>query len=121
MSRRGSTLDTALDTAAQARQLKRAHRALYTADPRRFGKIVRVAQSLVFRQKPGLKPDRQAAQRIARAARRRARGAKWPELYERFLPGWRELNPVTRNDAEDGFRRKVNKYLQSHRRLRKRR
>jgi hypothetical protein len=28
---------------------------------------------------------------------------------------------VTRSDADDGFRRKVNKYLQSHRRLRKRR
>jgi hypothetical protein len=50
-----------------------------------------------------------------------ARGTKWEELYERFLPGWRELNSVTRNDAEDGFRRKVNKYLQSHRRLRNRR
>ena len=44
-----------------------------------------------------------------------------PELYERFLPGWRELNPVTRADAEDGFRRKANKYRQSHQRLGKRR
>ena len=111
----------AKDAQEQARQLKREHRALFTADPRRFRKIVRLAQSVVFRQKPGPKPDRKAARRIAHAARRRARGARWPELYERFLPGWRELNPVTRNDAEDGFRRKVNKYLQSHRRLRKRR
>jgi hypothetical protein len=111
--------ELAKDAAAQARQLKRKHRALYTADPRRFRKIVRLAQSAVFRQKPGLKPDRKAARRIAHAARRRTRGAKWPELYERFLPGWRELNLVTRNDAEDGFRRKVNKYLQSHRRLRR--
>jgi hypothetical protein len=111
----------AKDAAAQARQLKRKHRALYTADPRRFRKVVRLAQSAVFRQKPGPKPDRNAARRIAHAARRRARGAKWPELNERSLPGWRELNPVTRNDAEDGFRRKVNKYIQSHRRLRRRR
>jgi hypothetical protein len=109
----------AKDAQQQARQLKREHRALYTADPRHFRKIVRLAQSAVFRQKPGPKPDRKAARRIAHAARRRARGAKWPELYERSLPGWRQLNPVTRNDAEDGFRRKVNKYLQSHRRLHK--
>jgi hypothetical protein len=68
--------ELAKDAAAQARQLKRKHRALYTADPRRFRKIVRLAQSAVFRQKPGPKPDRQGAQRIARAARRRARGAK---------------------------------------------
>ena len=105
------------DAAEQARHLKREHRALYTADPRRFRKIVRLAQSAVFRQKP----DRQAARRISRAARRLARGAKWQELYERFLPGWSELNLVTRTDAEDGFRRKVNKYLQGHGRLRKRR
>lgn len=25
------------------------------------------------------------------------------------IPGWKELNPVTRAYAEDGFRRKVNK------------
>ena len=43
---------------------------------------------------------------------------KWPELYERFLPGWRDLNPVTRSDVEDPFRRKVNKYRQTHRRRR---
>jgi hypothetical protein len=111
----------AKDAAEQARQLKRKHRALYTADPRRFRKIVRLAQSAVFRQKPGPKPDRKAARRIAHAARRRARGAKWEELYQRFIPDYRKLNPVTRSDADDGFRRKVNKYLQSHRRLSKRR
>ena len=107
--------------AEQARQLKREHRALYTTDPRRFRKIVRLAQSAVFRQKPGPKPDRQAARRIDRAARRRARGTKWEELYQRFIPDYGRLNPVTRSDADDGFRRKLNKYLQSHRRLRKRR
>jgi hypothetical protein len=32
----------AKDAAAQARQLKRKHRALYTADPMRFRKIVRL-------------------------------------------------------------------------------
>ena len=111
----------AKDAAEQARRLKRKHRALYTADPRRFRKVVRLAQSAVFSQKPGPKPDRNAARRIARAARRRARGAKWEELYPRFIPDYGKLNPVTRSDADDGFRRKVNKYLQSHRRLRKRR
>ena len=104
-----------------SRQLKPEHRALYTADPRRFRKIVRLAQSAVFRQKPGPKPDRQAARRIARAARRRARGTKWEELYQRFIPDYGKLNAVTRGYAEEGFRRKVNKHLQSHRRLRKRR
>ena len=38
----------AKDAAEQARQLKRKHRALYTADPRRCCKIVRLAQSAVF-------------------------------------------------------------------------
>ena len=109
------------DAKAQARQLKRKHRALYTADPRRFRKIVRLAQSAVFRQKPGPKPDRKAARRIAHAARRRARGTKWEELYQRFIPDYGKLNAVTRDYAEDGLRRRVNKFLQSHRRLRKRR
>ena len=107
----------AKDAAAQARHLKRKHRALYTADPRRFRKIVRLAQSAVFRQKPGPKPDRKAARRIAHAARRRARGTKWEELYQRFIPDYGKLNAVTRDYAEDGLRRRVNKFLQSHRRL----
>jgi hypothetical protein len=111
----------AKDAAAQARQLKRKHRALYISDPRRFRKIVRLAQSAVFRQKPGPKPDRQAARRIARAARRRARGAKWEEVYQQFIPDYGKLNSVTRDYAEDGLRRRVNKFLQSHRRLGKRR
>lgn len=37
-------------------------------------------------------------------ARKLTRGAKWPELNERFLPGWKEPIPVTRADAEDCFR-----------------
>jgi hypothetical protein len=111
----------AKDAAEQARHLKREHPALYTPDPRRFRKIVRLAQSAVFRQKPGPKPDRKAARRIAHAARRRARGTEWEELYQRFIPDYGKLNAVTRGYAEEGFRRKVNKHLQSHRRLRKRR
>jgi hypothetical protein len=111
----------AKNAAAQARQLKREHRALYTADPRRFRKILRLAHSAVFRQKPGPKPDRKAARRIAHAARRRVRGAKWEELYQRFIPDYGKLNAVTRDYAEDGLRRQVNKFLQSHRRLRKHR
>ena len=86
---------------------------------KRFRKIVRLAQSAVFRQKPEPKLDREAARRIAYAATRRARGTEWEELYQRFIPDYGKLNPVTRSDADDGFRRKVNKYLQSHRRLRK--
>lgn len=101
---------------AQARQLKRKH-GHSVSDPRRFRKILGLAQSTVFRQKPGPKPDRQAAHRISRAERQRARGVKWPELYERFLPGWKELNAITRADAEDGFRRKVNKHRQRHQRM----
>jgi hypothetical protein len=50
----------AKDAAEQAWHLKREHRALYAVDPRRFRKIVRLAQSAVFRQKPGPKPDRKA-------------------------------------------------------------
>ena len=111
----------AKDAQEQARQLKRKHRALYTADARRFRKIVRLVQSAVFRQKPGPKPDRKAARRIAHAARRRARGTKWEELYQRFIPDYGKLNSVTRDYAEDGLRRRVNKFLQSHRRLRRRR
>jgi hypothetical protein len=111
----------AKDAAAQARQLKRKHRALYTADPRRFRRVVRLAQSVVFRQKPGPKPDRKAARRIAHAARRRARGMEWEEVYQRFIPDYGKLNAVTRGYAEDGLRRQVNKFLQDHRRLRKRR
>jgi hypothetical protein len=111
----------AKDAQEQARHLKREHRALYTTDPRRFRKIVRLAQSAVFRQKPGPKPDRKAALRIAHAARRRARGAKWEELYQQFIPDYGKLNAVTRGYAEEGLRRGVNKFLQSNRRLRKRR
>jgi len=106
----------AKDAQKQARHLKREHRALYTADPRRFRKNVRLAQSAVFRQKPGPKPDRQAARRIARAARRRARGTKWEELYQQFIPDYGKLNAVTCGYAEDGLRRRVNKFLQRHQR-----
>jgi hypothetical protein len=60
----------AKDAEEQARQLRRHHCALYVSDPRRFRKIVRGAQSKIFRQRPGPKPDRQTARRIARAARR---------------------------------------------------
>ena len=48
----------AKDAAAQARQLKRKHRALYTTDPRRFRKIERLAQSVVFRQNQDRSPTK---------------------------------------------------------------
>jgi hypothetical protein len=85
--------------------------ALYAGYPRRFRRVVRLAQSAVFRQKPGPKPDRKAARRIAQAARRRARGTKWEELYQRFIPDYGKLNAITRGYAEDGLRRQVNKFL----------
>ena len=91
----------AKDAQEQARQVKRKHRRSMPADPRRFRKIVRLAQSAVFRQKPGPKPDRKAARRIAHAARRRARGTEWEELYQRFIPDYGKLNAVTRDYAED--------------------
>jgi len=62
---------------------------------KRFRKIVRLAQSAVFRQKPEPKLDREAARRIAYAATRRARGTEWEELYQRFIPDYGKLNPVT--------------------------
>lgn len=104
------------DTLKQARQLKRKYRSLYANDPRRFRKIVKEAQSAVFRQKPGPKPDRQERRRIAAAARMLVRSANWPEVFERHMTGWREAHAVTRAYAEENFRRKVNKYRRSHRR-----
>ena len=64
-------------------------------------------QSAVFRQKPGPKPDRKAARRIAHAARRRARGAEWEVLYQGFIPDCGKLNAITRDYAEDGLRGRV--------------
>ena len=103
------------DAFQQAGHLRQKHRARYVADPRQFRKIVRQAQSLVFRQKPGPKEDRRMADLIGRAARERARGVEWEALYTRYIEGYDNLNPHTRTMAEDGFRRKVNKYGQSQR------
>jgi len=39
--------------------------------------------------------------RITHAARRRARGTEWEELYQRFIPDYGKLNAITRGYAED--------------------
>jgi hypothetical protein len=54
---------------------------------------------------------------IGRAARERARGMEWEELYPRYIDGYAALNLHTRTMAEDGFRRKVNNYLQRQRQM----
>jgi hypothetical protein len=103
------------DAIATFEQLKRNHRDLVRADPKAFREIVRKAGARVFRLKPGPKPQRNP--RVAKAARRRGRGAPWQDLYPLFIVGWADLNEFTRGHAEDGFRRQVTDYLRDHPRL----
>lgn len=70
---------------------------------------------MVFRLKPGPKPDA----RIAAAARERAAGATWESLYPKYNDHYSEMPEFTRVLAEEGFRRKRSGYLQRHRRLRR--
>jgi len=104
------------DALRAARELKRQHRAYYDADLKEFRTIVRKAHGRVFRLKPGPKPDA----RIALAARERAAGAAWQSLYPKHIDHYSQMPEFTRALAEEGFRRKVNRYLQRHRRLRRR-
>jgi hypothetical protein len=97
------------------RKLKRKHRALYNSDPKSYREIIRAARAQVTRQKPGPKPKRNDL--LPKAARERGRRAPWRELYPRYIPGYNEMNPVTREYAEDGFRNRVNEYLRNHPRL----
>ena len=98
------------DALAAARALKRRHRALCERDPITFRKMIRKAQGRVFHRKPGPKAD----PRIGAAARERARDAAWDELYPKYIPYHSQMPESTRDDAESGFRRKVNSYLQRH-------
>jgi hypothetical protein len=105
------------DALDSARKLKRDHRPVYDADPKKFRKVIARAQARVFRLKPGPKAD----PRIAQAASERRRGAGWKELCEKFIEHYREMSEFTRDLAETGFRRKVNRCLQRHPSLRRRR
>jgi hypothetical protein len=97
---------------AEARRLKREHRAYYRADTEGFRTTVRKAHSRIFRMKPGPKPKRDP--RIVQAARKRAGGASWPDLFPQFIDGYSTMTEFTRSYAEDGFKGKVNDYLRSH-------
>lgn len=97
------------------RELKRRHRALYNSDPKAYRLVIRAARAQVIRQKPGPKPQRN--DRLPKAARERGQRAPWGELYPKYIPGYNEMNPVTRGYVEDGFRNSVNEYLRNHPRL----
>ena len=103
------------DVVQISRRLKRTHRAYYHANHADFLHQVRKAQSQVFRLKPGPKEDAM----IARAARERARGAPWGDLIVRYLDLPVTVSEFTRNAAEEGFKRKVGRFLQRHRQLRR--
>jgi hypothetical protein len=100
----------------QLRHLKRAYRSEYLADPKAFRASIRKAEARVFRLKPG--PKRKQNPLIRRAARRRATGTPWGELYPEFIEGYQRMTDHTRGFAEEGFRKKVNDYLRSHSRFR---
>ena len=104
------------DAVQEARRLKRNHGAYYRANREDFRRQVRKAHADVFRLKPGLKED----VRIARAARERASGARWEELTARYLELPATVSELTRAAAEEGLRRKVNRYMQRHPQLRRR-
>jgi hypothetical protein len=97
---------------ATARRLKYEHRAYYRAAPKTFRDTVRKAHSRIFRIKPGPKPKRDP--RIAQAARKRAGGVPWVELYPNFIDGYGEITEYTRGLAEEGFKGKVNDYLRNN-------
>lgn len=99
-----------------AQRLIQQHRTYYKSNRRAFRLQVKKAHSRVFRLKPGPKADA----RIARAAQERARGTEWTGLYPKFIDGYQTMSEFTRTMADEGFRRKVNRYLQRHPRLRKR-
>jgi hypothetical protein len=98
------------DAREAARSLKRNHSTLCERDLDGFRAIIRKAHSRVFRRKPGPKAD----PRVGTAARERARGAVWEELYTKHIDHYGQMPEYTRAYAESGFRRKVNGYLQRH-------
>lgn len=93
-----------------ARRLKREHRRSYQRDPKQFRATVKMAESRVFRLKPGPKENPQ----IAIAAKARAEGAKWEDLYPKYIDHYDVMPSFTRALAEAGLQRKVNAYLQHH-------
>jgi hypothetical protein len=116
------SLEAALfqEVLAATNGLKGKHAELYSRDPKRFGMIVRRATATALRRKPGPQPD----PRIIQAAEEQADGAKWADLYPKYITGYerlKELNPGTCDDAEAGFRRKVYDYQQRNPRLKARR
>lgn len=104
------------DALDAARRLKKKHGRYFRVNPQDFRRQVRRAHSRIFRRKPGPKGDI----RIARAAHGRARGADWEKLYATYLEGRETMTDFTRGAAEEGFRKKVNRYLQRHSKLRRR-
>jgi hypothetical protein len=104
------------DALDAARRLKKKHGGYFRANPQGFRRQVRSAHSRIFRRKPGPKGDI----RIARAARERARGADWPQLYAAYLDGWAIMTEFTRGAAEEGFRKKVTRHPRLRRRSKKR-
>lgn len=104
-----SLYNDALDA---ARQLRRKHRAVYDADRRHFRDVIKKAVVYVCRLRPGPKAD----PRIKLAAREKHRGAKWSDLFSKYVTGHGSMPEFTRVLAEDGFRRKVNEQLRHSRR-----
>ena len=100
------------DALKSARQLKREHRAYYDRDPKAFRALVKTAHNRVFRIKPGPKPKKDP--RTAQAARKRAGGTPWRELYPVFIEGYQSMTEFTRSYAEEGFKAKVNEYRRKH-------
>jgi hypothetical protein len=99
------------DALEAARQLKRKHRAIYNRDPHRFRALVKKATGHVLRLRPGPKVNT----RIAQAARARASGCAWTELYARYIDGYTTMPEFTRSLAEDSLRRRVNGKLRHSR------
>ena len=101
------------------RQLKRAHRAYWKADPKAFRADLKRARGRVFHLKCGPKKNPQRDARIAAAARERAGGAQWVELYPGHIEYYAQMSEYTRHYAEAGFQKEVNRYLRKHPRLRR--
>jgi hypothetical protein len=95
--------------------LKRKYRSYYREAPKAFRATVQLAEKRVFKLRPG--PRRKSDPRIGKAARRRARGGAWKELYALYIDGYLRMTEHTRSYAEEGFRKKVNDYLRRHPRL----
>jgi len=98
------------DATEDARRLKRKHHAYFQRDPKSFRATVKRAQGRIYRLKPGPRTD----PRIETAARCRVCGAPWPELYAAHIDNYAKMPEFTRALAEDGFRKKVNSYMQHH-------